>query len=60
MVSSVEVVAQLLKKFHAFDVNGFKHFERQRDERARLLKINVLVVLPDGGVLCSATSLRRC
>ena len=55
-----EAAAQLLKKFHAFDVNGSKRFERQWDERVRLLKINVLVLLPRGGVLCSATSLRRC
>ena len=53
-----ETVAQLLKKFHGFDVNWSKHFERQWDERVRLLKTNVLVLLPGGGVLCSATSLR--
>ena len=28
-------------------------------ERVRLLQINVLALLPGGGVLCSATSLRR-
>ena len=49
-----------MKKFHALDVNGSKRFERQQDERVRLLKINVIVLLPGGGVLCSAISLRRC
>ena len=37
----------------------FPHLE-WLDERVRLLKINVLVLLPGGGVICSATSLRRC
>ena len=46
-----EAATQLLKKFHAFDVNGSKRFECQWDERVRLLKINVLVLLPGGGVI---------
>ena len=57
---AAQPAAQLLKKFHAFDVNGSKRFERQWDERVHLLMINVLVLLPGGRVLCSATSLRRC
>ena len=49
-----------LEGFHPFDVDGSKRFESQQNERVRLLQINVLVILPGGGVLCSSASLRRC
>ena len=34
-----------MKKFHAFNVNGSKRFERQWDERVRLWKINVRIII---------------
>ena len=46
-----EGTAQLLKKCHAFDGNGSKRFEPQRDDRVRLLQINVVVLLPGGRVI---------
>ena len=38
-----EAAAQLLKKFHAFDVNGSKRFERQWDERVCIIIIIIII-----------------
>ena len=40
-----EAAAQLLRKFHPFDVSGSKRFERQRDERVRLFIIIIIIVI---------------